>query len=912
MADTNKDIVITPNKGSLNQPSIVFTGNANVAMTLRVVDDNSLSFENQTGQLFSIANNVTTGTIFSVNDISGIPSLEIDALGNIDLAEFGGNINLRSNTFVTGQTTYFSGNVGIGTTGTLAALQIAGNIRLNDTSTNSGIIFADGTFQNTAATSSMFVLKSGDTMTGNLAINANSASPALLVNQIGSGDALRVEDSTSPDATPVVIRTDGQMFLGYDQPVAVPSVTFTGAGNHNFHVHVAGSYSAALSNWQANGNGPSLSFSKSRGTTAGDMAAVANSDQLGGLAFSGSDGNTFIRGARIYGYITGTPNVGVMPTTLVFSASDADGVERTPLLLTGTAPGGQARIGLGNATVPSLTFQTDEDTGIYRSATNSFSVATGGVQRLNIVEYDSEIFARTLAVDGSKAGGTGTSAEVRIKPFNGNSGILSFWNSPGGVSQNRWWWYMADSVADLDDGSNAGANMYLRRWSDAGTSLGDVMIINRANGHIQFNTVGTTTLPTLKFGASSYGINWTGSSIDFVLNNTVRQNVWTGGSQFSVPIFMAHNNSAGGIIMAIAGGGTALDVSQTGTGKGILVTCAGASAGDPFTVEDSTRPDATPFIIKNDGKVGIGTTTPTANFEITGGNANITASTTTAALQVTQNSSGPAVKISQNSTGDAFVVEDVAGDDSTPFIIKNDGRVGIGTTAPGVLLDVVGGVTRVGGNIIATGNVFSNGELVSTTAGTAGGQVRMIGGNYGAMWRNDGSNFYLLFTNSGLQYGVWNSLRPFYANVTTGGVTMEHGLTVIGAITATGEITAYSSDRRLKSNVETINNAVTKLSAIRGVTFDWDNSTVPNFSPSYKHDVGVLAQDVEAVLPEAIRIAPFDRDENGNSRSGKNYLTVQYEKLTALLIEAVKEQQQIIEKHEQRINQLERLILNKA
>ena len=53
--------------------------------------------------------------------------------------------------------------------------------------------------------------------------------------------------------------------------------------------------------------------------------------------------------------------------------------------------------------------------------------------------------------------------------------------------------------------------------------------------------------------------------------------------------------------------------------------------------------------------------------------------------------------------------------------------------------------------------------------------------------------------------------------------------------------------------------------------------------------VGVIAQQVKEVLPEAIKPAPFDIDENGNSISGENYLTVQYEKLVPLLIEAIKE-----------------------
>lgn len=108
----------------------------------------------------------------------------------------------------------------------------------------------------------------------------------------------------------------------------------------------------------------------------------------------------------------------------------------------------------------------------------------------------------------------------------------------------------------------------------------------------------------------------------------------------------------------------------------------------------------------------------------------------------------------------------------------------------------------------------------------------------------------------------------------------------------TGNVTAFSSDGRLKKNVVPIPNALWKVGQIAGVTFDWDLEECNkwNFFPPAT-DSGVIAQDVQAIEPNAVKFAPFDRDplDNGKSKSGKDYLTVQYEKLVPLLIEAVKE-----------------------
>ena len=81
-----------------------------------------------------------------------------------------------------------------------------------------------------------------------------------------------------------------------------------------------------------------------------------------------------------------------------------------------------------------------------------------------------------------------------------------------------------------------------------------------------------------------------------------------------------------------------------------------------------------------------------------------------------------------------------------------------------------------------------------------------------------------------------------------------------------------------------------KILKLNGVHYNW----IPNkinelgFRPQSLSDTGLLAQEVEEVLPDAVKLAPFDNNQ-GVSISGENYLTVQYEKLVPLLVESIKE-----------------------
>lgn len=115
----------------------------------------------------------------------------------------------------------------------------------------------------------------------------------------------------------------------------------------------------------------------------------------------------------------------------------------------------------------------------------------------------------------------------------------------------------------------------------------------------------------------------------------------------------------------------------------------------------------------------------------------------------------------------------------------------------------------------------------------------------------------------------------------------------VGEIRASNQITSHYSDERLKENIEIIPNALDKVMQLRGITYS-ANKLAESFGYTNKEkQVGVLAGDVERVLAEAVKPAPFDIIQLNEgveiSRSGENYKTVQYEKLVPLLIEAIKD-----------------------
>jgi hypothetical protein len=107
MANSDKNIIITPNISSTTaDPTIVFSG-ANSTLTAQTITayaypqaNGTVSFQGSAGQLFSITNTLS-GTIFSVNDVSGIPSITVEDTGLVNIAQYGGFITYGVNAALT-------------------------------------------------------------------------------------------------------------------------------------------------------------------------------------------------------------------------------------------------------------------------------------------------------------------------------------------------------------------------------------------------------------------------------------------------------------------------------------------------------------------------------------------------------------------------------------------------------------------------------------------------------------------------------------------------------------------------------------------------------------------------------------------------------------------------------------------
>ena len=133
------------------------------------------------------------------------------------------------------------------------------------------------------------------------------------------------------------------------------------------------------------------------------------------------------------------------------------------------------------------------------------------------------------------------------------------------------------------------------------------------------------------------------------------------------------------------------------------------------------------------------------------------------------------------------------------------------------------------------------------------------------------------------------ALQPTSGSVGIGKTNPSYTLEVVGSLGVTGDISALYSDDRLKTRLAPIDHAMDKVSRLSAFTYR-NNALASTFG--FADDivrVGLSAQEVAAVLPEAVTSAPFDATPEGTSLTGDRYLTVRYERIVPLLVAALHE-----------------------
>ena len=187
-----------------------------------------------------------------------------------------------------------------------------------------------------------------------------------------------------------------------------------------------------------------------------------------------------------------------------------------------------------------------------------------------------------------------------------------------------------------------------------------------------------------------------------------------------------------------------------------------------------------------------------------------------------------------------------------------------------------------------SGNIFYRGGT-QTFQNAAGSKTMAILNAANSVDLNYNNNTKFQTTNTGVS--VTGNVIPS-GNV-SGSISSHLTMAQIsssGDVVADGDVVAFnSSDERLKDNIQVIQGSLDKIGEIRGVEFDWNDKS-PGWAQERGHDVGVVAQEVQKILPEIV----VER-KNG-------YLGVDYKRIVPLLIESIKELKQEVEILKKKVN----------
>ena len=773
-----------------------------------------------------------------------------------------------------------SGNVGIGVTSPSTRLDIADTARSGSTNISGTVLYATSN-----VTDTQFIAQfRHQNQSQGIGFSYNS------IRQTGSNTNENISLSSRGtgnlflryNSTDTSVGTAGLTLLGTNGNVGIGTVT----PSETLHISGGALRIDATSGeggpyvYRAGGNAPDIRFHSSNGTIASPTAS-SSGGLLGQIHFQGYDGGTYRDFAAIFGVIDGAVSAGTLPSALVFFTGTTGQSEKLRI----TSAGG---IAFGGSTNYGTSGQILRSNG-NASPTwiNQSSITVGTSTQVNTVLQTASASYFPTFVDSNNASATAeslyTTSSFVINPQSGNVGIGT--TSPGSKLEIK---YGVQSALTLPLTLNPG-------FYQAGSATG-----------IGFLTDGNTTYTKGALVYTSNGTGWNIGDFQFLMRNDNNTNPVT----LSDAVMTIYRNGNVGIGTSTPSG--KLHLYQTAGGANQLTLDTNFASGNAyainpfitsvsnggFSIRDVTNSVERLVIQYSTGNVGIGTTAPDSKLHVEVGNAtaytpaNTLVSGQTARISNTDATSGVSANL-------LFVAKGAGGGNGLGSI--SGVNTGVGSLA------FTFGTRHSSSNVTERMRITSDGNVVigatTTTnkfevAGTAGQLFSVSDSFTGTIFA--ASDVSGIPSIEVLDTGLVK-LAQYNGAVTIGTGTVSSSTAELsvygmlytsgpqGEIRASNEITAYfSSDRRLKENIKLIENPITILDQIRGVTFDWTDEHLARRGGEdgyfvRKHDIGVIAQEVQAVLPELV----------GTREDG--YLAVKYEKMVALLIEAIKEQQKSID-----------------
>ncbi len=541
-----------------------------------------------------------------------------------------------------------------------------------------------------------------------------------------------------------------------------------------------------------------------------------------------------------------------------------------------------------NTTAPTSTGQTltynlgNDEWEIGTVATGSIANSAITSAKINDGEIVNADISATAAIAVSKLNGTGTSGQVLTT--DGTAAGAS-WATPGGVI-------------------SGGTSGYLTKYT-AATTIGNSVLFE-SSGAVGLGTTTPDSKITVSANAAALPAALTGSLLH--LGNTNATNSVVQVDSFAAegslaferanttalaPSALASADSLGNI--SFYGYGASQYLANPGAKINAVATQTWTNAAGGTALTFSTRANGAitapteAMRIDQTGYVGIGTTSPGSKLEV---NGSIKASSTDPRLVLNNSAAGGqswqmmSTTLATNGVADGSlgIWDDTAG--VFRFAISPSGNVGIGTSSP---------ILAVNANTRAVHAYQNTTNGAGYRAQSSNSNLEILAGNGKNYIWSDTATSLGIYTNSTEQITIDTNgyvtlasgrltsaaadgnlmlnaagARPVYLNYSggTGGVQVCDGAGGSGTIYAASFV---ASDRKLKTKIERIENPLDIIEQINGVRFNWKNP-----KKSAQRQVGVIAQDVQKVLPELVHEGPL------------KHLTVSYEGLAAPLIEAVK------------------------